>query len=241
MKIIALIPARAGSKRIPGKNFKLLAGKPLIEYSINAAIESKIFFRIIINSDAEEAEQTAEDFGIEFFARQPQMATDLSPDIEWIKDSLETINYDCDFFVILRPTSPFRTAETIKRALLQFKNNYCYTSLKSMEPIGERPEKMWYMSGENGGHAIPYFPQADTQDIYTYEQPSSKFPKLFVQNGCIDICKPSTVKKWYSYIGFHVYPFFTEGLEGLDINTLEQWVYAEYLMKTRKENNANNL
>lgn len=244
MKIIALIPARKASKRIPNKNFKPLAGVPLIEYAVKSAIESRAFSRIIVNSNADEAESVTKKFHIDCIKRPDHMSGQWSNDIDWIKHTMEIINYDCDLFVILRPTSPFRTAGTIKRALSEFNNNYCYTSLKSMHPVKERPEKMWYLAGNNDGHAIPYIQQATpimVKGSYTYEMQSSNFPNLYIQNGCIDICKPSTVMEWHSYIGFYVYPFFTRGLEGFDINTSDDWDYAEYLIGKMGGNNANNL
>ena len=122
--IVALIPARSGSKRLQGKNIRPLAGHPLLAYSIAAALESGIFSDIIISTDSPLYAQIGEYYGAEApFLRPPELAGDLSPDIEWVEYTLRTLAsqgkaYDC--FSILRPTSPFRLGTTIQRAWTDF-------------------------------------------------------------------------------------------------------------------------
>src|SRR5688572_16544651 len=123
-KTVALIPARGGSKRVPAKNIRVLAGYPLIAYTIAAAIESKIFSAVLVSTDSDEIAAIARAWGAEVPGLRPaQFAGDLSPDIEWVEDMLNGLSatgrtYDC--FSILRPTSPFRQPETIRRAWAQF-------------------------------------------------------------------------------------------------------------------------
>src|SRR4051812_26068956 len=110
-EIVALIPARGGSKRLPAKNIRPLAGHPLIAYTISAAIESGIFTSVIVSTDVEETAHIALHYGAEVpFLRPIEYAGDLSPDVEWIEDTLTKLKasgrtFDC--FSILRPTSPF--------------------------------------------------------------------------------------------------------------------------------------
>src|SRR5687768_6175754 len=116
--VVALIPARAGSKRLANKNIRLLAGHPVIAYTIAAARESGIFDAIIVSTDSAEYAEIARHYGAEVpFLRPAPMAGDLSPDIEWIEHALGELRehgreFDC--FSLLRPTSPFRRSETIQ-------------------------------------------------------------------------------------------------------------------------------
>ena len=123
---VALIPARSGSKRVVNKNITPLNGHPLIAYSIVSAIESKIFDQVVVSTDSEEIKNISEYYGANVpFIRPSEYSQDKSPDILWVKHALdffkEIKNYE--FFSIIRPTSPFRKPETIKRAFKLFLNS----------------------------------------------------------------------------------------------------------------------
>ena len=115
--IVALIPARSGSKRIKNKNIKLLNGHPLIAYTIQSAIKSKVFDDVIVSTDSEDIKKISEYYGASVpFLRPSRYATDTSPDIEFVKhalDELSKLNQNYSQFSILRPTSPFRKSTTI--------------------------------------------------------------------------------------------------------------------------------
>ena len=116
VSIVALIPARSGSKRIVDKNIKLLNGHPLIAYTITAAIDSGVFGEIIVSTDSEKYKEISEYYGASVSFRPEKFAGDNSPDIEWVTYTLnELMNEErkFDYFSILRPTSPFRTPKTI--------------------------------------------------------------------------------------------------------------------------------
>jgi len=117
---IALIPARSGSKRVPNKNILKLNGHPLIAYSIAAALEAGLFSTVFVSTESQEYAEIAKHYGAEVsFLRPKEFALDLSPDIDWVKFTLSKLASDkrlFDHFSILRPTSPLRTAQTIKRA-----------------------------------------------------------------------------------------------------------------------------
>ena len=120
LSIVALIPARAGSKRVPQKNIRRLGDHPLIAYTIAAARESGVFRDVLVSTDSEEFAKIARHYGAEVpFLRPRVMAGDTSRDIEWVEHTLRELEqvgrrYGC--FSLLRPTSPLRTAETIRRA-----------------------------------------------------------------------------------------------------------------------------
>ena len=135
--IVALIPARSGSKRLQEKNIRLLGEHPLIAYTIAAALRCNFFSAVIVSTDSAYYAGVAKHYGAEVpFLRPPQFAGDLSPDIEWLEDVLIRLqeshrHYDC--FSILRPTSPFRTAETISRAWQEFLGEKGIDSLRAVE------------------------------------------------------------------------------------------------------------
>ena len=144
--IVALIPARSGSKRVTDKNIRLLAGHPLIAYSISAAINSGVFTDVVVSTDSDQYATIAGHYGAEVpFMRPQKYAGDTSPDIEWIEHALTTLadsgrTYDC--FSILRPTSPFRLPETISRAWEAFKAEDGVDALRAVEKCSQHPGKM---------------------------------------------------------------------------------------------------
>ena len=125
--IVALIPARSGSKRVPDKNIRLLAGHPLIAYSIAAALQSRVFKTVMVSTDSERYADIARYYGAEVpFLRPAAIAGDISPDIEWVLhtlNQLRDLGQQTDCFSILRPTSPFRLPETIRRAWQEFESS----------------------------------------------------------------------------------------------------------------------
>src|SRR3990167_6704235 len=111
---LGLIPARSGSKRILGKNARPLCGHPLMSYSIASALESGVFEKVIVSTDLGSYGTVAHHYGADVIYRPPEMSSDTSPDIEFVEHALKVLpGYDA--FAILRPTSPFRQAATIRR------------------------------------------------------------------------------------------------------------------------------
>ena len=134
---VAFIPARQGSKRVPGKNVRPLRGHPMLAYTITAALESGVFDAVIVSTDSEEIGAIARHYGAEVtFLRPTELAGDASPDIEWLEYTLGELKrrgrtWDC--FSLLRPTSPFRTADTIRRAWARFTTQDRVDSLRAIE------------------------------------------------------------------------------------------------------------
>ena len=117
--VVALIPARGGSQRVPGKNVLPLAGHPLLAWSIASARESGIFARVVVSTDSEEIAEVARRYGADVPGLRPaELASATSPDVEWVLHAMQ--GRDEDAFALLRPTSPFRTAATIRRAWARF-------------------------------------------------------------------------------------------------------------------------
>ena len=141
--IVALVPARAGSKRVKGKNIRILGEHPLIAYTIAAARASGIFDAVVVSTDSETIAEVARHYGAEVpFLRPAAFASETSPDIEWVEDTLARLGaagraWNC--FSILRPTSPFRRAETIRRAWAEFRQEPGVDSLRAVEKCRQHP------------------------------------------------------------------------------------------------------
>ena len=237
--IVALIPARGGSKRVPGKNVRTLGAHPMIAYTIAAASDSGIFDAIIVSTDSEEVAAIARRYGAEVpFLRPAEFATDTSPDIEWLEHAIEELRargrtWDC--FSLLRPTSPFRTAETIRRAWAHFTAQQGVDSLRAVEKCVQHPGKMWVV---RGNRMFPLLPFALTRHDRSGEQheqpwhstPYQALPPVYVQNASLEIAWTRIVRERRTIAGDVLVPFLTDGYEGFDINDAYDWMVAERLL-----------
>jgi len=230
--IIALIPARSGSKRVPDKNIRLLAGHPLIAYSIAAALQSAIFKTVFVSTDSKHYADIARHYGAEVpFMRPPAIAGDTSPDIEWVAYTLKQLRdngqeYDC--FSILRPTSPFRLPETIQRAWQDFLIQAGVDSLRAVEKCQQHPGKMWVVRGKR---MLPLLPMGPAEQPWHSSQYPS-LPEVYVQNASLEIARTGVVDEEKTIAGNVVMPFITRDFEGFDVNSNYDWELAEHLVKT---------
>jgi CMP-N,N'-diacetyllegionaminic acid synthase len=228
--LVALIPARAGSKRLQGKNVRVLQGHPLLSYTISAARSSGVFDAIIVSSEDEEIMRIAREYGAETpFSRPADLAGDLSPDIGWIRHALLHLGGEgrsFDAFSILRPTSPFRQPETIQRAWQTFLSVPDADSLRAVELCKQHPGKMWVMDGAvmkpmmDDGGASPSWHSSAYQAL----------PQVYAQNASLEIAWTRVPLEDGSIAGKRVVSFITEGWEGFDINKPEDWWLAELLV-----------
>jgi CMP-N,N'-diacetyllegionaminic acid synthase len=227
---VALIPARAGSKRLVGKNTRPLAGHPLLAYSVTAALESGVFDAVLVSTDSPETAAAARYYGAEVpFLRPPELAVDLSPDIEWVRYTLFELQRQgrsFPIFSILRPTSPFRSASTIRRAWGQFLSDESLDSLRAVERCRQHPGKMWIVEGSRmrpllaGGSANPPWHSMAYQAL----------PPVYVQNASMELAWTRLPLEQGTIAGTTITPFLTEGYEGVDLNDARDWWYAEYLV-----------
>jgi len=224
--MVALIPARAGSKRIPGKNTKPLAGHPLIAYTIAAACESRVFADVVVCADSQEAMRVALEYGAS--GRLRPHVSDDQPDIAWILEVFPRLNECPEAFAILRPTSPFRTAATIRRAYDQFRKSEVH-SIRAVEPAKYHPGKMWYHNG-------PGYPMTPVCDAHRsdgtpwHSSPTQSLPPVYVQNSSLEMAWTYVVKSYGSITGKKIAPFFTEGYEGFSLDYPDDWAEAERLI-----------
>lgn len=227
---VALVPARAGSKRVAGKNVRRLAGHPLIAYTIAAAQASGVFDRVVVSTDSDEYAQIARHYGADVPMLRPvEFAGDLSPDIEWVAFTLDTLRAQgevYEIFSILRPTSPFRQAETICRAIEQFSGDPGADSLRAVEKCRQHPGKMWVVGGRRMTPLLPFRNEKQPWHSSQYQA----LPDIYVQNASLEIAWSRVVFEGRTIAGEVVMPFFTEGYEGFDINRAEDWGAAEALV-----------
>jgi N-acylneuraminate cytidylyltransferase len=232
--LVALVPARAGSKRVPSKNTRVLGGHPLIAYTLCAARQSGVFDSVIVSTDSEQTAAIARRYGGEVpFLRPPEMAGDTAPDIEWIAHTLTRLraagrSWDC--FAILRPTSPFRQPETIRRAWQRFRELRDVDSVRAVEKCRQHPMKMWVVEGERMRPLIPGGPEKPPW----HSTPYQALPVVHAQNASLEIAWCRVVFDGGSIAGTRIAPFFTEGSEGFDINDRYDWIVAEELIRSRE-------
>ena len=228
---VALVPARAGSKRVPGKNVRPLAGHPLVAYTIAAALESGVFDAVVVSTDSAEIAEIARHYGAECpFLRPAGLAGDLSPDIDWVRHALDSLAeggraWDC--FSILRPTSPFRQAATIRRAWDEFTAAQAVDSLRAVELCRQHPGKMWVRSG---ALMTPLLPGGPTSPPW-HSMPYQALPTVYIQNASLEIAWVRTVREHQTIAGTAVLPFLTEELEGFDVNEPRDLWYAEHMLR----------
>jgi N-acylneuraminate cytidylyltransferase len=225
-RAVALVPARSGSERLPGKNIRPLAGHPLLAYSIAAARESGVFDAILVSTDSEEIAEVARRYGGEVpELRPPELSTATSPDIEWVQRTMR--GRDEELFAILRPTSPFRSAATIRRAharLLELGDRA--DSIRAVELCKQHPGKMWVLDGELMEPLLAQ-PPGETP---THSRQYQSLPPVYVQNSSLEVAWSRVLAEDGTISGRRVAPFLTEGAEGLTIDYPEDFERAEALL-----------
>lgn len=224
---VALIPARAGSERVPGKNVRELGGHPLIAYTIAAAHSSGVFDAVLVSTDSPEIAAVAESYGAEVPGLRPaEMASSTSPDIEWIRYTIEMLEADdrrYDLFSLLRPTSPFRGGDVIRRAYEQLVAlGDRADSLRAVRLCREHPGKMWVVDGDL---MRPLLDQPDGVPFHSRQYKS--LPEVYVQDSSIEFAWTRAVADHDSIAGETVAPFFTTDAEGFSIDYPDDWSAAE--------------
>ena len=189
-----------------------------------------MFNSVIVSTDSEEIAAVARHYGAEVpFLRPAAFATDTSPDIEWLDYTLAELRRQgrtWNAFSILRPTSPFRTAETIRRAWSRFTAQDGVDSLRAVEKCAQHPGKMWIVRGERMFPLLPFGPSEQPW----HSTPYQALPTVYVQNASLEIAWTRVVFEGRTIAGDVIVPFFTEGHEGVDINDEHDWMLAERLL-----------
>lgn len=227
IKTVALIPARAGSKRIADKNIAPLNGHPLIAYTICAARAAGVFEAVVVSTDSEHYAAIARHYGADVPGLRPsEMSGDKSPDIEWVRYTLRLLadrGQSYDAFSLLRPTSPCRKLETIQRAMTQFAAQDGVDSLRAVEKCEQHPGKMWVV---DGARMHPFAPQGPGPTPY-HSMQYAALPDVYVQNASLEIAWTRVPLEMNSIAGEVLTPFLTEHDEGVDVNRPRDWRLLE--------------
>ena len=226
---IALIGARGGSERVPGKNTRLLAGHPLLAYAIETARQSEVFQRIVVSTDDEATAKVARWYGADVpFLRPAELATSTSPDIEWIAWTLPQLEERYDLFAIVRATNPFRGPDAIRRGLVQLLATPEADSIRAVERVKQHPGKMWILD-EAGKLMRPLLDQSHL-DVAWHAGQYQALPAVYVQNSALEIAWTRVVEATGTREGRMLAPFRTEGYEGLNIDDEDDFARAEELV-----------
>ena len=218
-KILAVIPARGGSKRLPGKNIKLLGDKPLIAWTIEAAHSSQFIDRVILSSDNKEIISTAKKYGCEVpFVRPSQLASDEASSEDMLEHAINTLDEKFDYIVLLQPTSPFRTADDIDAMIRKCVDTQA-PSVESLTKISENPEWMFSLN-EDGAMR-----KACTGIIDSLK---------YILNGAVYVIDTEIFMqhKKIRYSGSQAYIMPFE--RSVDIDTGVDFEYAEFLLLRRQ-------
>ena len=232
MNIIAIIPARGGSKGLKDKNILELAGHPLIAYSIAAAKSSCKIGRIICSTDSAVIAKIAEKYGASVpFLRPPELAEDDTPDLPVFQHAINWLikEEDCipDLIVQLRPTSPVRFTEHINEAIEKLACNTDADSLRAVCPAFNTPYKMWLKKGE---FIEPLLKIPGINE--PYNMPRQKLPQVFWQTGYIDIIRTGTLIKKQSMTGDRIIPYFIDTGIVIDIDSVNDLKKAEKIIRS---------
>jgi len=210
-EILALIPARGGSKSIPRKNVIEIAGKPLIAWSILQALESGRITRVVVSTDDDEIAAIAKEYGAEVpFIRPSEYADDRAPDIDVFRHALaflaESESYYSEMVVHLRPTGPVRRVSDVDDAIDLLRSHPEADSVRSVSLVQQSPYKMWRLLED--GTMEPLLRLPDLSDCQSH--PRQVLPPAYWQNGYLDVLRPRAVFEKESMWGSTVLPFFVE-------------------------------
>ena len=227
--IVAVIPARCGSKGVPHKNIKELCGKPILAYSVAAGRKSKLIDRVIVSTDSKKYADLAEKYGAECpFLRPSSISRDTSTDYEFVKHLLDWLksneHFQPEYLVLLRPVTPLRDPSTIDSAIDIFINNVEATSLRSAHEMSETAYKKFEIDGD-------YLKAVGSNsfELDPLNEPRQNFPKTYNPNGYVDILKTSFIQKHKKINGDRVMPFITP--RSYEIDSIEDFELIEWIIQ----------
>ena len=232
--IVALIPARGGSKGVKNKNIKTLNHKPLITYSIEAALSCKTIDRVIVSTNDKSIAKIAKEAGAEVpFLRPDDLATDTTPDrpvmlhlIDWLK---ENEHYKTDLLVYLRPTSPFKTSILINNCIKRISGQDWASSLRTVTKSEGIFHPYWMYKSENE-QLKPFIEGVSIEKYYQRQL----LPDCFRLNGVVDILKPQLIKSSNNIYGNKISYFEIDENQAIDIDTELDFQFADFLIKNEK-------
>ena len=232
IEVLALIPARGGSKSIPRKNIRPFAGHPLIAYSIAAALAAETVTRVLVSTDDIEIAAIARRYGAETpFLRPDEFSHDNTPDLPVFLHALhwlaENANYRPEIVVQLRPTSPLRRVWHINQAVSSLIEHPQADAIRTVCVPFQNPFKMWRIAGD--GFMQPLL---QAEFIEPYNQPRQVLPEVYWQTGYVDAARTDTILTKNSMTGEGILPLVIDASEWIDIDTPDDWRRAERLLES---------
>jgi YrbI family 3-deoxy-D-manno-octulosonate 8-phosphate phosphatase len=228
-EVLALIPARGGSKGIPRKNIRPFMGQPLIAFSIAAGLQAHSVTRVIVTTDDEEIAGVARVCGAETpFLRPPELAQDHTLDLPVFQHALNWLaqheDYHPDVVVHLRPTTPIRPPDLVDRSVSLLLAHLEADSVRGITPAHQNPFKMWLMDGDDK----PIRPVTTVPGIdEPYNSPRQILPTAYTHTGLIDIIRPATILELNSMSGRTILPILFDPAYDADLDTPQDWKRAE--------------
>lgn len=224
--ILAVIPARGGSKGIPNKNIYPLLNKPLLAYTVEAAIQSAVAERVVVSTDSKEIAEVALQYGAEIINRPTELSTDEAPtELALIHalDSLTAQNFTPEWVLTLQPTSPLRSSQTIRDFVAAFSD--ASQHFDSMLSVTEDSAYKWV---KTEGHALqPLFPNAARR--------RQDRPPLYSEDSALYITRVQALRNTGSIFGRNVTGFSIDPIEAVDINEPLDLAWAEFLLANRNK------
>jgi N-acylneuraminate cytidylyltransferase len=238
-EILAIIPARGGSKGIPRKNIRPFAGYPLISWSIAAGLQAETVTRVIVSTDDDEIAAVACHWGAEIpFLRPAELAQDRTTDFPVFQHALawlaEHENYHPEAVIQLRPTSPVRSRACVDEAVRLLISNPEADSVRAVVESGQNPYKMWRIDPESG-HVVPLLTVPGLAE--PYNAPRQILPPTYWQTGHIDVIRLATILAG-SMSGGIILPLVLEPHYTVDLDTPSDWEHAEWLVFSKHPRGA---
>ena len=214
--ILAIIPARSGSKGVQDKNIKLLGEFPLIQWSIEACRKSQMINQVIVSTDSLDYKTLCEGMGVDIpFLRPAEISQDSSSDLEFITHALDWLKANSkepDFIVHIRPTTPLRSPRVIDDAIKNFIDKPEFSALRSVHEMSESAYKNFEISED--GCLMSVF--SNMTDLDNSNVGRQFFPKTFVPNGYVDVLKTSFIREHNLLHGNKVMPYITTAVTEID-------------------------
>lgn len=231
MKILGLIPARGGSKGVPGKNIKILAGKPLIQYTIESALQSTLLTDVIVSTDNEEIAGIARELRVEVpFLRPASLSTDIASSLDVAIHSIDFLSESgrkYDAVCLLQPTCPFRKNGFIDEAIRKFIETGC-DSLVSVLPVPLKYNPHWIFEIHPNG----YLRLATGEDKIIPRR--QDLPDAYLRDGSVYLTKTTIIKTQRSLYGKSICYVISKPGYDINIDTMEDWLKAENYLKSKK-------
>jgi YrbI family 3-deoxy-D-manno-octulosonate 8-phosphate phosphatase len=228
--VVAIVPARGGSKSIPRKNIRLLGGVPLLAYSIEAGRTARAVDRVIVSTDDEEIATIARRHGAEVpFMRPASLGEDATPDLPVFQHALQWLaEHDAwrpEIVVQLRPTSPLRPPDCVDAAIRLLRQDRMVDSVRGVTLASQNPYKMWHL--QSGGLIVPLL---ETQEPEPYNRPRQELQATYWQSGHVDAIWASTIRKEASMSGTRIKGLVLDSAYACDIDTDADWRRVEWML-----------